>query len=107
MYFYRNMYCDDVIKAKKKRILRKLRMNAGQFSVYTVSLAAGNDLFDIMHSANIKQKYFDRKHLYIIGIASSYEEATMLVQKMIPDFYQKYGTYRFKHHLLENCKDWY
>lgn len=107
MYFYRQMYCDDAIKAKKNKILRRLRMNAGQLSVYTVSLASGADLFDIMHCANIKQKYFDRKHLYVIGIASSYEEATGLAGKMVMDFHQKYGTYQFKKFLLENNKDWY
>ena len=107
MYFYRDMYCDETLKAKKKRILRKLRMNAGQWSVYTISLASGNDLFDIMHCANFKQKHYDRTNLYILGIASSYQEATKLVQEMVIDFSQKYDTFQFKKFLLENSKDWY
>ena len=82
-------------------------MNLGQISVYTVSLAAGNDLFDIMHCANFKQKYYDRKSLRIVGIASSHEEAVRLVEKMIPDFYERFGTYHFKEDLLVNSKDWY
>ena len=82
-------------------------MNVGQISVYTISLASGRDLFDIMHCANFKQKNYDRSGLYIIGIASSYREAVNLVQRMVMDFYEKYGTFRFKEFLLENSKDWY
>jgi len=107
MYFYKDMYCDEKLQRKKKRILRKLRMNVGQASVYTISLAGGNDLFDIMHCANFKQKSYDRDHLYILGLASSYGAATDLVQDMIRDFYKEYETYQFKELLLENSKDWY
>lgn len=107
MYFYRKMYCDEKLQSRKKRVLRKLRMNVGQLSVYTISLAYGKDLFDIMHCANFKQKGYDRKNLYIIGIASSYEDAAILVQHMIHDFYKMYATYDFKGKLLENDKDWY
>lgn len=107
MFFYKRMYCDETLQKKKKRILRKLRMNVGQLSVYTISLAYGRDLFDIMHCANFKQKGYDKKNLYIIGIASSYESATVLVQEMIRDFHEIYDTYDFKSKLLENNKDWY
>lgn len=107
MYFYKKMYCDEKLQKKKKRILRKLRMNVGQTSVYTISMAYGNDLFDIMHCANFKQKGYDKKNLYIIGIASSYEDAMLLVQDMIQNFYKMYGTYDFKGKILEDDKEWY
>ena len=107
MYFYKKMYCDEKLQKKKKRIQRKLRMNMRQLSVYTISLAYGNDLFDIMHCANFKQKAYDRKNLYIIGIASSYESALVLVQDMIQNFYKMYGTYDFKGKILEDDKEWY
>lgn len=107
MYFYKKMYCDEKLQDKKKRILRKLRMNVGQLSVYTITMAGGNDLFDIVHCANFKQKGYDKKNLHILGIASSYEAAIVLVQRMICDFYETYETYHFKDKLIENDKDWY
>ena len=101
------MYCDEKLQKKRKRIQRKLRMNMGQLSIYTISMAYGNDLFDIMHCSNFKQKAYDRKNLYIIGIASSYESALNLVQDMIQNFYEMYGTYDFKAKILEDDKEWY
>lgn len=107
MYFYKGIFCDEVIEPKKKKVIRRLRINRGQIAVYTISLAGGNDLFDIMHCANFKQKGYPRKDLYVIGLASSYDSAIILVQKIINDFYQRYETYHFKEKLLENKKDWY
>ena len=107
MYFYKKMYCDEKMQKKKKSIQRKLRMNIGQVSVYTISLAYGNDLFDIMHCANFKQKWYDKKNLYIIGIASSYDSALKLVQDMVQNFCEMYGTYDFKGKILEDDKEWY
>ena len=101
------MYCDEQLQKKKKRIQRRLRMNMGQLSVYTISLAYGNDLFDIMHCANFKQKGYDKKNLYIIGVASSYDAALRLVQDMVQNFYELYGTYDFKGKILEDDKEWY
>lgn len=107
MYFYKKLYCDEIIEQRKRKVIRRLRVNRGQIQVYTISLAVGTDLFDIMHCANFKQKNYNRKNLYIVGIASSYESAVEMVEKMVLDFYKRYETFQFKEMLLENSKEWY
>lgn len=107
MFFYKKLYCDEKIQQNRKKVIRRLRMNRGQIMVYTISLAGGNDLFEIMHCANFKQKYYNTKDMHIIGLAASYESALALVQKMVMDFEKKYETFQFKEKLLENNKEWY
>ena len=107
MTFYKELYCDETTSKSKKKIIRKIRRNAGQLGVYVIALSNGNDLFDIFHVGNLKQKYFPKESLHIIGIASSYEAALKLVQDMIQNFYEMYGTYDFKGKILEDDKEWY
>lgn len=100
MTFYSELYCDEITLKNKKKIIRKIRRNAGQLGVYVISLSEGNDLFDIFHVGMLKQKYFPKQELHIIGLASSYDEAVRLVMDMLHDFFKAYGTYQFKEKLL-------
>lgn len=108
MVFYKELYCDEVTFRHKKKIVRRLRRNAGQLGVYVIALAGGNDLFDIFHVANLKQPCFPKESLQVVGLASNYEEALKLAIKMISDFYDMYGTYQFKEELRKTeDKKWH
>lgn len=100
MTFYRELYCDEDIKKKKKKIIRKIRKNAGQLGVYVIALSKGSDIFDIFHVGMLKQKYFPKEDLHIIGLASSYDMAIKLAANMVMDFFSAYGTWQFKEKLL-------
>lgn len=82
MEFYQNLYVGESVR-KVNTVKRKLRTGAGQFSVYLIALSHNSDQLDIFHCALLKQKYFDRKNLYIVGIAGSKGEAFQLVGKML------------------------
>ena len=61
-------------------------------SIYFITLASNRkNLFDIFHAAHLKQPAFYKQDLYVVGIASGYEEALELVQRMIDDIYRKTG----------------
>lgn len=78
MKFYKNLYTGESIKNPNK-VKWKLRSGAGQFHVYIIALAEGNDQLEIYHCAFLQQKYYRKNPPYIIGIAGSYEEAVELV----------------------------
>ena len=82
MEFYQKLYVGESIH-KVNTVKRRLRRGVGQFSVYLIALAHNSDLLDIFHCGLLKQKYFDRKNLYIVGIAGSKGEAFQLVGKML------------------------
>lgn len=100
MTFYNDLYCDESIQKKKKKIIRKIRRNAGQLSVYVIAVSAGSDLFDIFHVGMLKQTHFPKDELRIIGLASSHEMAVNLAVRMVMDFFAAYGTWQFKEKLL-------
>lgn len=100
MMFYSKLYCDKNTAKRKKKIIRKLRKNAGQVQLFLITIAENDNLFDILHCANLKQPYYPKEDMKIVGLASSYHEAVDLVVSMIHDFSTQYHTYSFKASLL-------
>lgn len=84
MKFYRRLYVGESV-GKVNKVKWKLRTGAGQFSVYLISLANTRDQLDIFHCSLLQQKYFDKKNLYVVGLAKSKGEAYQLVGKMLAD----------------------
>lgn len=81
MKFYKNLYIGESITNPNK-VKWKLRHHAGQFHVYVIALAQGDDQLEIYHCAYLQQKYYKKYPPYIIGIAGGYEEAIKLVIKI-------------------------
>ncbi len=81
MKFYKKLYVGESIK-KPNKVKRKLRRNAGQFKVYVIALAGGDDQLEIYHCAFLQQKYYRDHPPYIIGLAGGYEEAVDIVVKI-------------------------
>ena len=87
-----NLYLSDKTAKKKDKIIKKANRGVGMVSIYFITLASNREnLFDIFHAAHLKQPAFYKQDLYVVGIASGYEEALELVQRMIDDIYRKTG----------------
>lgn len=84
MKFYRRLYVGESVK-KVNRVKWKLYTGAGQFQIYLIALSNSSDQLDIFHCSLLKQKHFDRKHLYVVGLAGDRGEAYQLVGKMLAD----------------------
>ncbi len=104
MKFYRNLYVSESIE-DPGMIKWKLKHGVGQFSLYIIALAQNTDQLDIFNSALLKQKYFDRKNLFIVGLAKGYEEAVILVIRILEESVAKTGEADVKKYLLGNIKE--
>ena len=92
MQWAENLYLSDKTAKKKDKIIKKANRGVGMVSIYFITLASNREnLFDIFHAAHLKQPAFYKQELYVVGIASGYEEALELVQRMIDDIYRKTG----------------
>lgn len=105
MKYYKMIFLDKNVKKKYRRILWRLEHNAGQISVFVISLSGGNDLFDIIHCANFKQREYPKDDLKIMGIASSYGSALEMVTEMVNYFGNEFGDFQFKNHFLSREND--
>ena len=100
MRFHDNLYIGDSIK-HPERTKWKLRVAAGQFNVYLIIISnnADNQL-ECFHNALLKQCFFRRQKLYVVGIAGNYEEAVDLIQCITQDCVSKTGGGNIKAFLL-------
>lgn len=99
MKFYRNLYVGESIE-KPKKVKWKLRHQAGQFQVYVIALAEGDDQLEIYHCAFLQQKYYKKHPPYIIGIAGGYEEAVELVMEIAQAAVKETGSADLKRYLF-------
>ena len=92
MQWAENLYLSDKTAKKRDKIIKKANRGIGMLSIYLITLASNpENLFDIFHAAHLKQPAFYKQDLYVVGIASGYEEALELVQRMIDNIYRKTG----------------
>lgn len=103
MKFYRRLYVGKSVR-KVNTVKWKLKAGAGQFCVYLITISRGRDQLDIFHCSLLKQKHFDRKQLYVVGIAADMGEAYQLVGRMLADTLQAGMEGDIKGYLLSQAK---
>ena len=93
MRWYERLYVGE--KAKKNRYSIIQAVREGKTSGYYILTPPSNEknLLDIYPALTLKQPYYKEKDLLIIGVAADYQDAAMLVGRIVGDVYQKTGGY--------------
>ena len=104
MYIYNDFVTDEALAPQKKKILRKLWMNAGQLGIYIITLNNGPDMFDIIHTGVLKQRSYPKRDLYMLGMAKGKESAMILCGELFEAFRQQYGSDHFSEDLKKDKK---
>ena len=103
MYWYKKLYFGDNAIEKSKEIMRSLKKNEPCFGIYLVVISnmPGN-LLDILEwpgyilDGPIRQKVSrlrnrDKSGRCIVGVASGYQDALLLVRRIIDEVYHETG----------------
>lgn len=98
MRFYEPLYIDENYK-DVARIKRCIRFSRIPLFDYVIVLNNGKDQLDIIQGRVLKQKFFPKKKLFVVGISRDYDGAVELVQRILQDTYQKTGGYDMKAYL--------
>lgn len=94
MKWYKNLYLGETIKKKAARIKWKVEHNAGQLSVYLLTLPCNKEnLLEIIPAAELLQKAYPKKELYVIGIENSFDDAAVMAAMVIQEVYAKTGSF--------------
>lgn len=103
MEWYHKLYVSDSIKdSRLNRIKWKINHNAGMVSIYVITFASNREnLLDIIPSWVLMQKAYPKKNLKIIGLAKGYEDAVLLVKRIVEETYQNTGTVDIRTYLSE------
>jgi hypothetical protein len=92
------LYLSEDIRQKKlfklKKIIEKGKLT---FEIYCITLASNPDnLFDIINVNELLFPYYERKDMYILGLADSKIEAKLLVKDMLLEIYTETGDFKVR-----------
>jgi len=73
---------------KKDKIIRKLNQNGIMWNTYVIALAQGEqNHLEFFDSVLLQQKMIAEQDLFVVGIASGYDEALVLVEEITKEVY--------------------
>lgn len=102
MKWDKDLYVGESIAEKATKIKWKILHNVGQIQIYVITLSANSDnLLDIISSKELMQKYYPKKHLYVVGLSKGYDEALEVAKKIIENVYEKTGTFTVREYILK------
>lgn len=94
MVWYEDLYVGESILHKTKKIKWKILHNAGQPSVYVITLASNEkNLLDIIPFRELMQKGYPKKNLFVVGLAKGYDEAIEVAASIVDEVYRRTGTF--------------
>ena len=100
MKYYKYLYTDESIKSvsviKTQIILGKVpSLNQ------VIVLAENSDQLEIIEAVFLRQKYYKRKDLLVVGVTKSRQGAMELVEKILQDTIRETGGYDMKSYILK------
>ena len=92
MRLYKDLLVGDQIGYKKYQILWRLRHNKFQLGVYIILMAPDpQNLMEVIPASLLRQPYYQKQDLFVLGIAGSKKEAYELVRQLIEEVYRETG----------------
>ena len=96
MHWYHDLYMDDRVAKNPERCKKRvMRRRPWKRSYYAITLAANEaNLFEIIGTRQLFFRRYAYLDLYIIGLATDYQGAVALLQKIIADICGKDKEFR-------------
>lgn len=112
LLFYEQIWMEPKLYKKRIKIFKKLLKQHKKLSCYVIIRSEiGNDLFDIVHSDQLKEGYYQNRNVRIYGVTSDMNSAYQLAGVLVEYFYQKFDTIDFSKDLKmeQSCfhKKWH
>ncbi len=87
------LYVGAEAEKEKSHIVKNIKRYKYQSDVFVLCLAdVPGNIMDIYPSHVLNQKYYkNKKDIFVLGIAKSYDEAMIVMEKIIMDCYEQTG----------------
>lgn len=96
MKYYEPLYIDENFKNVSKMKMR-IRMSRIPLLNYAIVLSnSQTDQLEIIQGTILRQKYYPKKDLFVVGISKDYDGAVLLVQRILEDTFRETGGYDMK-----------
>ena len=102
MEWYYDLYLGEKIAKKKNKIIYKIKDGKFTPSTYVIALPRNDrDVLETLPVEVLKQQYYKRQDLFIIGLAKGNEEANKLMLDIIIECYRETDTVNVKDFILD------
>ena len=99
MLFYKDIYTDDSIK-NVSLVKWKIRHGLLRHGMYLITIADSDNQLECFSVSMLKQKYFRRQGLKVVGITKTYDAALEVIKRVMDDTLQTTGIPDMKTYLL-------
>ncbi len=98
MVWYDDLFVGESISPRReKRIIRKVKRRSLFNAAYLLTLSANPDnLIDIIDTKVVRQRYYPKKGMFVIGLAGNYEEALLLAGEIVCSIYAAQGDFQLR-----------
>lgn len=88
MRYYKNMYVQEELRKKQRKIVKNLEAKKFQINMYLIALSVNNgNHLEIINSMFLLQKDYPLEDYLVVGLAKSHEEAMEIVEKITQEVY--------------------
>lgn len=102
MEFFRKLYVSDTMEKKKEKVIRRLKAGKFHLSCYVITLTENpKNQLEFYDSAFLLQKNYTKDSMFVVGLASCYEEALELIKKISEDTYEKRKDVNIRKFIME------
>ena len=104
---YCDLYVSECWQEKKEKIIKKLRQNRLQPQVYVIALSQGEqNHLEFFSSMLLKQRVYKNTGLFVVGIASGYDEALSITAEIADHVYRETGGADIRRFILDRQKEY-
>lgn len=106
--WYKKLYIGDNAKKKAPSVIKKVNQGKLQYDIYLITLASNEkNLLEIIQANQLVQKTLRKLCPMIVGMASGYEEALEVVEKIVEETYLKQGDTDVRRYLNDRLAEEY
>ena len=93
MEFYKDLYVSGFLKNKKNKLIKDIKNKNARADIYIITLPlCDHNQLEYYSTLMLKQKIYDEKEIFVVGIADGYLDSMYLVKDIYKDIYEKTGS---------------
>ena len=106
MKFYYALYSDEKSASDKEEIRKKLKKNKLQVGKFLIALTENeNNHLEFFNTMLLLQKRLAKKNMFVVGVASGYDGAMEVVEKITQEVYDETGGADIRRYILQRQRD--
>ncbi len=101
MKFHNNIFWSEELSGREEEIKKKISTYKTLWNIYVIVLSDTDGQLEFYHVEHINLYQQSSKDAMIVGVATGYSSALMLVKQMLDHVYEITGSCKIKNYFLD------